>query len=679
MAELALALLLLPPFAASLINGASLYFGDRWLQPAQVTTLTLAATGLAVFGAVLALTQVIADATPKVVSLGTWFPLGPTEAAFSFQIDRLSSLMAMLITSFGLVIARFSVNYMHNEEGHTRYFSVYALFISTMLVLVLADNLVLMFLGWEGVGLCSYLLIGHYNRRTSAMRAATEAFIINRVGDAALIFAIVVLATQAGTVRFAELGSVQVERWVWVAAAAGLLIAAMGKSAQVPLGGWLGKAMEGPTPTSALIHAATMVTAGVYLIVRAHPVFEAAPAVLLTVALVGGITALYGALAGQTASDIKGVLASSTSMHLGLMFVACGLGAYAVAIFYVLAHAFYKAYQFLTAPSILHHLHDKLDPAAKPRPQPLASGVVLSLVLATGMALVPPLMTFSGAPLMRSVDFWLTLGAGILAAALLIYLAVQALSHDDDTGHHADHVHSEDDHAHDTQPGLGQAGGAVVAVLIAAAVGLALQVLPGGADGSWFARFLGMGSAEAIAAAPGVGVTVALLLALLAVHATMSALYLSRFVPEKALSGERAVPRLYAMALNRFWLDVTLQRHVVSSIEALGQRLQRWDTAYTRGVETLGEQLTRLGAGAVGWFDAVPRRLIEGLPGLMGEHAGEAARRMESAATEGVESSIGRTVRAAAGLSLKIERLLSQPAFAVVLVLAVVLIVMFGV
>lgn len=361
MENVLIALMLVPPLLAAAISGASLFAGDRWLTWRQVQTLAFAAAGIAALGGIWLLILRVLDPAAVTVMVMPWFEMGGASVDLAFRLDPLAAVMAALVTSFGFVICRFSINYMHNETGFTRYFAAYCLFVFAMLVLVLADNLVLMFLGWEGVGLCSYLLIGHYAQRPAAARAATEAFVANRVGDAGLILGILVLYAGTGTITFSELPAAMADAapWVGPSAAFCLLVGALGKSAQIPLGGWLAKAMEGPTPSSALIHAATMVTAGIYLLVRAQPVFEAAPSVLMLAGLIGALTALYGALSGQAATDIKDILASPTTMHLGLMFVICSLGAYGVAIFYVVAHAFYKAYQFLTAPSILHHLHGR--------------------------------------------------------------------------------------------------------------------------------------------------------------------------------------------------------------------------------------------------------------------------------------------------------------------------------
>lgn len=250
-----LALMLIPPLAAATVNAASLYAGDRWLGWKQVQGLTFIATGLSAVGGIGLLVSRILDPQSVTLTVMHWFQFGGQSIDLAFRLDPLSALMAALVSGFGFVICRFSINYMHNETGFTRYFAAYALFVAAMLVLVLSDNLVLMFLGWEGVGLCSFLLIGHYAQRRSAARAATEAFVANRVGDAGLILGMLVLMSGAGTVRFSELGEAlsRSEGWVAPAAALCLLVGALGKSAQIPLGGWLAKAMEGPTDRKSVV------------------------------------------------------------------------------------------------------------------------------------------------------------------------------------------------------------------------------------------------------------------------------------------------------------------------------------------------------------------------------------------------------------------------------------------
>ena len=291
-------------------------------------------------------------------------------ADWGFLLDPLSSVMLLVVTGIGFLIHVYSVGYMAHDGGYYRFFGYLNLFIFFMLMLVLANNYVLLFVGWEGVGLCSYLLIGFYFRKKSATDAATKAFLVNRIGDAAFILGMLLIFTTLGTLTFTEIkpaleaGGFQPET-----AAFGVLsvitlllfIGATGKSAQLPLYVWLPDAMEGPTPVSALIHAATMVTAGVYMVARSSALYVLAPKTMVIVAVVGGLTAIFAATIGLVQNDIKRVLAYSTISQLGYMFLACGLGAFWVGIFHLYTHAFFKALLFLGSGSVIHSVSGEQD------------------------------------------------------------------------------------------------------------------------------------------------------------------------------------------------------------------------------------------------------------------------------------------------------------------------------
>jgi NADH-quinone oxidoreductase subunit L len=286
--------------------------------------------------------------------LGSWLPsLG---AQWGFQWDTLSGILTLIITGIGSLIHIYSVGYMKNEGGLYRYFGYLNFFIFAMLLLVLADNYVLLFAGWEGVGLASYLLIGFWFHTWNAASAGMQAFIVNRVGDAGLMLGIFLVWTSFGSVRFADLRAGQ-GNLVYEAIALLLVLGAIGKSAQFPLHIWLPVAMAGPTPVSALIHAATMVTAGVYLIARSHIILENAPQASMIVAGLGAFTAIFAATVATAKTDIKRVLAWSTISQLGYMFLALGVGAYWVAIFHLVTHAFFKALLFLGAGNVIHALN----------------------------------------------------------------------------------------------------------------------------------------------------------------------------------------------------------------------------------------------------------------------------------------------------------------------------------
>ena len=327
-----------------------------------------------------------ADA-PVLDHLWTWIEVGRFRADFGLAMDRLSGIYALFVTFVGLLIHVFATGYMHGDRGFYRFFAYLNLFMFMMLTLILADNLLLMFVGWEGVGLCSYLLIGYYFDRKEAGDAAKKAFVANRVGDWGVALGIMLVFALTGSISFFDktaaavggsegvqsalrlIGGMPVEPFAWGAIFAGgvtsaavlLFIGATGKSAQIPLYVWLPDAMAGPTPVSALIHAATMVTAGVYMIVRCSTIYTHAPTAMFIVALVGAATAIFAATIGLAQWDIKKVLAYSTVSQLGYMVLACGVGAFVAAIFHVMTHAFFKALLFLGSGSVIHGMHHEQD------------------------------------------------------------------------------------------------------------------------------------------------------------------------------------------------------------------------------------------------------------------------------------------------------------------------------
>ncbi|WP_017239465.1 NADH-quinone oxidoreductase subunit L [Streptomyces sp. SS] len=297
--------------------------------------------------------------------LFTWISVDGFQADVAFQLDQLSMTFVLLITGVGTLIHVYSIGYMEHDERRRRFFGYLNLFVAAMLLLVLADNYLLLYFGWEGVGLASYLLIGFWQHKPTAATAAKKAFLVNRVGDMGLSIAIMLMFTTFGTFAFGPVFAATDEASEGKLTAIGLmlLLAACGKSAQVPLQSWLGDAMEGPTPVSALIHAATMVTAGVYLIVRSADIFNAAPDAQLVVTVVGAVTLLFGAIVGCAKDDIKKALAGSTMSQIGYMILAAGLGpiGYAFAIMHLVTHGFFKAGLFLGAGSVMHGMNDEVD------------------------------------------------------------------------------------------------------------------------------------------------------------------------------------------------------------------------------------------------------------------------------------------------------------------------------
>src|SRR5205814_754287 len=333
----------------------------------------VAAVALSFCGAAFAMALWVAirfsSATvPHVEFLATWIRAGNFQADFAFYLDQLSLVMLLVVSGVGFLIHIYSVGYMWEEGGFYRFFSYLNLFMFFMLTLVLANNYLLMFIGWEGVGLASYLLIGFFFLRDSAAAAGKKAFIVNRIGDFGFLIALFLLIKHFGSLNFEQLfKSISVlpseSTGAGLLTSIGLLlmVGAAGKSAQIPLYVWLPDAMEGPTPVSALIHAATMVTAGVYMVARSHVIFDRAPTALMVVAIIGTLTALFAATIGVAQTDIKKVLAYSTISQLGYMFMACGVAAYSAGIFHLVTHAFFKGLLFLAAGSVIHAVGGEQD------------------------------------------------------------------------------------------------------------------------------------------------------------------------------------------------------------------------------------------------------------------------------------------------------------------------------
>lgn len=360
--KLALQLILLLPLAGALINGIfPLAFPGLRRKEALIGTIGTAVVATSFALAVWLFATFQGD--PVVVSFYTWMAAGDLSVDFAYRIDQLSLLMTLIVTGIGALIHLYSVGYMHGDESFWRFFAYLNLFIFAMLNLVLGNNLLVLFLGWEGVGLCSYLLIGFWYKDLNNSAAATKAFVVNRVGDFAFLLGMFILFKNLGSLDFdvilaapATFAAEGIPSWVnWVVLL--FFIGATGKSAQIPLFVWLPDAMAGPTPVSALIHAATMVTSGLYLLARMSPVVLAAPDIMMIIAIVGAVTAMMAATIAMTQYDIKKVLAYSTVSQLGFMFMAAGTGAFFVAIFHVMTHAFFKACLFLGSGSVIHGMH----------------------------------------------------------------------------------------------------------------------------------------------------------------------------------------------------------------------------------------------------------------------------------------------------------------------------------
>lgn len=352
------------PFAGFVLNGTV----GRRLPRIAVSAIALIFTAIPAVLVANLWIAMRAPGAPESISITSspWIAVTGFAVNFAFAVDHLTLIMLGVITGVGFLIHLYSAGYMAHEDGYWRFFAYLNLFMFFMLVLVLASSFLLLFVGWEGVGLASYLLIGFHFKKDSAANAGKKAFIVNRVGDFGFLLAMFLLIAHFGSLNFTEVFSVVAQHGEWqggflTAIALLLVLGATGKSAQIPLYVWLPDAMEGPTPVSALIHAATMVTAGIYMVARAHVIFDRSPFALGVVAIIGALTAIFAASIGMVQHDIKRVLAYSTVSQLGYMFLACGVAAYSAAVFHLLTHAFFKALLFLAAGSVIHALSGEQD------------------------------------------------------------------------------------------------------------------------------------------------------------------------------------------------------------------------------------------------------------------------------------------------------------------------------
>ena len=364
--ETLIAILLLSPFLGFILNGVR-FRSQNYLLAGSIATGAVFVSFACAVVLFVDLVGLPPEQRRLAASFFEWISVDKLKISAGFVVDQISAVMILIITGVGALIHLFSISYMHHDKGVTKYFAYLNFFIFNMLILVLGDSLLTMFVGWEGVGLCSYLLIGFWFNDSAKAAAGMKAFITNRIGDAAFIIGMFILFFTFGTLNMHDLNSLApaVMETGWMGAVTlgtlMLFIGATGKSAQIPLYVWLPDAMAGPTPVSALIHAATMVTAGVYMIVRLNPLFVVAPNTMMVVAVIGAATAVLAATIGLTQTDIKKVLAYSTVSQLGYMFLAVGVGAFGAGMFHLMTHAFFKALMFLGSGSVIHAMHEEQD------------------------------------------------------------------------------------------------------------------------------------------------------------------------------------------------------------------------------------------------------------------------------------------------------------------------------
>jgi NADH-quinone oxidoreductase subunit L len=507
-------------------------------------------------------------------TLFTWIVAGDFEASVRAYVDPLSAVMLLVVTGVGFLIHLYSVGYMHDDPGYARYFAYLNLFVFSMTMLVLAGNFLVLYVFWEAVGLCSYLLIGFWYTRTSAADAGKKAFIVNRVGDFGFGLGIMWLWSALGTLDYAPVWSGVETLAPATATAIALLLflGACGKSAQLPLHTWLPDAMEGPTPVSALIHAATMVTAGVYMVARSHVLFERSGVALDVVMWVGVVTALFAATIGLVQTDIKRVLAYSTLSQLGYMFAAVGLGAYAAGIFHLVTHAFFKALLFLGAGSVIHGLQGEQDLRKMGGLAPRMVVTTITMTVGTaGLAGLPPLAGFFSKDEILAAAFherrvvWalLLLGAGLTAfySFRLLFLAftggprmAKEVAH---------HIHESPRVM--TWPLLVLA---LATLVTGVAVGIPSE------RGSAFARFL---APVFPVAEGGHGGLAAYMLIILAVVVALAGLVLAWFMYVSAPVRPSAIgqPRtpLHTLLLNAYYVDALYDRVIVRPLFALARFL----------------------------------------------------------------------------------------------------------
>ena len=538
----------------------------------------------------------------------TWMRVGDFSADVSFLLDPLSAVMVLVVTGVGSLIHVYATGYMSHDPSFRRFFLYLNLFMFAMLTLVLADNYLLLFVGWEGVGLCSYLLIGFWYERPSAAEAGKKAFIVNRIGDFGFMLGAFMLIAATGSLNFDRVFAAAPH--VFAAGGAAITLAtllmflgATGKSAQIPLFTWLPDAMEGPTPVSALIHAATMVTAGVYMLARSHVLFQLAPASMEVVAVIGAATALMAATIGLAQNDIKRVLAYSTVSQLGYMFMACGVGAFGAGIFHVMTHAFFKALLFLGAGSVIHALSDEQDMRRMGGLAPKLPWTHATMAVATlAIAGVPFFSGFfskdeilSSAWASGHYGIW---AVGILGAALTAFymtrLYVLTFRGSSRLSHEAEH------HLHESPPSM-IAPLVVLAVLSFAGGYVGMPFQEGGhAFERWLRPVMEAGDVvpvhhELSRGAEWALILVSVLVAFIGIGGACQA-YLAS--PGIATSLRERFSGLYRVLDHKYWVDEVYDRLVVQPFMAVSVWLWRvWDSLVIDGLVNGVGYTLELGSG----------------------------------------------------------------------------------
>jgi NADH-quinone oxidoreductase subunit L len=621
-----------------LVGAALMLFIGRRLSNRAVNAICVGSVALAMtygFGAVIQL--IMRPAAQRVVEivLFNWVPAGAMHmtsgtlvnfnAQWGMLLDPLSAVMLCVVTGVGFLIHIYSMGYMGHESGYYRFFGYLNLFMFSMLILILGNNLLLLFVGWEGVGLCSYLLIGFYFLRRSASDAGKKAFIVNRIGDAGFILGLFLLVNTLGTLRFTEVGPAIIAGGftlgdrVMTAIAILLFVGATGKSAQIPLYVWLPDAMEGPTPVSALIHAATMVTAGVYMITRMNAVFQLAPLAMAIVAAIGAATSIFAASMALVQNDIKKVLAYSTISQLGYMFLALGVGAFTAGIFHLMTHAFFKALLFLGSGSVIHAMSGEQDMRKMGALWSKIPKTAWTFLIATiAISGIPPLAGFVSKDAILSAAFdarpllWVV---GFITAGMTAFYMFRLVNM---TFFGQSRVpHDVEHHLHESPPSM------TVPLII-----LAFLSIVGGwigwpkslGGGDYFSRFL-----EPVILRPEIAVgaepsgysreyalmTVSVLVALFGIWLARR-LYLEH--PEVPDRIAERFSGLYQLLYNKYYVDQIYDAMFVNRTKDLGTALGAFDRGVIDGLFVNGAGwLTRATSQVSMWWDSW---IVDGLVNL---------------------------------------------------------------
>ena len=612
------------PVVGVLING---FFGARLGEKAGPLASLMAGLSLLVVGG-LAAEMIFGAGGSHTVPLWTWVEAGSLSVSMSFLVDPLSTIMLLVVAGVGFLVHVYAVGYMRGDPGYPRFFTYLNLFMLSMFLLVLGDNYLVMFVGWEGVGLCSYLLIGFWFEKKSASDAGKKAFIVNRIGDAGFLLGMFLIWTLTGSLTYAEVFEAAPGLSAAAATAIGLLlfVGAAGKSAQIPLYVWLPDAMEGPTPVSALIHAATMVTAGVYMVARASPIYVMAPGALEVIAVVGALTGFFAATIGLAQNDIKRVLAYSTVSQLGFMFMALGVGAFAAAVFHLMTHAFFKGLLFLGSGSVIHALHHA--PEAQRQDMRFMGGLKEKmpvtywtfLIGALAIAGVPPLAGFwSKDEILANAFFtghyavWILGSAAAFMTAFYMFRLVFMTFHGEMRVDSRARRHIHESPAAMTAPLVILAGLSVV--------GGAIPGFP--PEGGWIHRFLapslaklpagghamddGVRLMSAAAGGGGHGGPAAMLLIVLAILIAVGGIALAwRMYVKDTEAPDRLcarLPGLHRLLLDKYRIDELYQFCIVDPFYRLMRALWSFDSNVVDGAVNGSSLVTVVTSRVSGIFD----------------------------------------------------------------------------